>query len=167
MRIRNIILAGTGLMLGMTAPVLASDARPPQEVPPVGAGYDDDVTAPDSPPPPEAAPVHHYEGRWSGTWRDRNGKAYSGEYEGRFEGQVHGGPGVAYDAPPHAAAPHWTSPPPAPGQPVVTTTQAPGYFANGYYYPGVTTTTVVIQPAVKTTRTYVTERVVRRRVHSK
>ncbi|WP_375197324.1 hypothetical protein [Sphingobium sp.] len=164
MRIWSIVLT-----MATIAPVLASDAAWADQ-PPRGMGYDDDVTAHDGPPPPpQAAPLHEYRGRWSGTWRDRDGRAYNGDYEGRFEGEVRGGPGVDYDAPPYTAAPHWTSPPPAPapGQPVVTTTQAPGYFANGYYYPGVTTTTVVIQPAVTTTRTYVTERVVRRRTRSK
>ncbi|WP_240334172.1 hypothetical protein [Sphingobium estronivorans] len=149
MSIRSIVLAGIGLTLGMTTPVAASGHPPP----PQGLRYDDEVTAPDVPPPPPETPS--YEGRWSGTWRDRDGRTYSGDYEGRFEGQVHDGPGVDYDAPPYAAAPA----PPVPGQPIVTTTQAPGYFAQGYYYPGATTTTVVIQPTVRTTRSYVTETV--------
>lgn len=122
-----------------------------------GVSYDDDVTAPDGPAPDLA-----YDGRWTGTWKDKDGKTYSGEYEGRFEGNVHGA-GVDYDAPAYAAAPA----PIAPlvshhggaGQPIVTTTQAPGYFANGYYYPGATTTTVVMQPAVTTSTSYVTETV--------
>lgn len=122
------------------------DAQAGTPPPPPGMGYDDDVTAPDGPPPPGAP-----------------------RQNGHFE--AHGRPGVDYDAPPYAAAPPVISPRPAPGQPIVTTTQAPGTFANGYYYPGVTTTTVVIQPAVRTTRTYVTETVisrsVRRRVHRK
>lgn len=119
--------------------------------PPPDMGYDDEVTAPDLPPP-----SHAYEGRWTGTWRGQDGKAYSGEYEGRFEGDVQGGPGVDYDAPPYAAMPHGPHHA-APGQPIVTTTHAPGYIAGGYYYPGATTTTVLVQPAVTTTTSYVTE----------
>ena len=121
--------------------------------PPPGMIYDDDVTAPDA---PSAPPPLEYEGRWSGTWRDEEGRTYSGEYEGRFEGDVRSRYGVEYDAPPYASLPdvvHHGGP----GQPVVTTTHAPGYFAGGYYYPGATTTTVVVQPAVTTTKTYVTE----------
>lgn len=121
-----------------------------------GVPYDDDVTAHDGPPPPP----HEYEGRWTGTWRDENGRTVSGEYEGRFEGEARSNYGVDYDAPPYGA------PPPivrhdGPGAPVVTTTQAPGYIAGGYYYPGATTTTVVITPTVTTT-SYVTETTTRR-----
>jgi Ni/Co efflux regulator RcnB len=122
------------------------------EGPPPGAAYDDDVTARDMPPPPP----HEYEGRWTGTWRDEKGRTYSGEYEGRFEGEARSNYGVDYDAPPYAALPP-TVHHDGPGQPMVTTTQAPGYFAGGYYYPGATTTTVVLQPAVTTTTTYVTQ----------
>ncbi|WP_255326220.1 hypothetical protein [Sphingobium sp. EM0848] len=167
MRIRSIVLAGISLTCGMTTPVLAGDNPPP----PPGLRYDDEVTAQDSPPPPPEMPG--YEGRWSGTWRDRDGRTYSGDYEGRFEGHVHGRPGVDYDAPPYAAAPYVTSAPathgqaPAPGQPIVTTTQAPGYFADGYYYPGATTTTVVIQPTATTTRSYVTQSVAPRKARQR
>lgn len=105
-----------------------------------GVAYDDDVTAHDGPPPPP----HEYEGRWTGTWRDENGRTVSGEYEGRFEGEARSNYGVDYDAPAYSAPPpavvHYSGP----GSPVVTTTQAPGYIAGGYYYPGATTTTVVI-----------------------
>ena len=132
-----------------------SDDAPP----PPGLRYDDEVTAPDEAPPPPLG----YEGRWSGTWRDKDGKTFSGDYEGRFEGHVNGDPGVDFDPPPYAAAPHPIRRPGAPGEPVVTTTQTPGFIADGYYYPGATTTTVVIQPAVTTTRTYVTEVPARRR----
>ncbi|PJG49195.1 hypothetical protein CAF53_13925 [Sphingobium sp. LB126] len=157
MRIRNIILAGAGLAWGMTIPALASSGvnRDAQagDPPPPAMGYDDDVTMGSAPPPPSPPPPPI----------------------SRQEGSVErrGGPGVDYDAPPYAAAPRPATPlrasrlpspgqPSAPGQPVVTTTQAPGRFANGYYYPGVTTTTVVIQPAMQTTRTYVTETVTSR-----
>ncbi|AJR26425.1 MULTISPECIES: RcnB family protein [Sphingobium] len=127
--------------------------------PPPGIGYDDEVTARDDPPPPPLG----YEGRWSGTWRDKDGKTFSGDYEGRFEGQVRGGPGVDFDPPPYAAGQNRTERRAGPGEPVITTTQAPGFISGGYYYPGSTTTTVVVQPAVTTTRTYVTEVPVRRR----
>jgi hypothetical protein len=128
------------------------------DAPPPGVAYDDDVTArndsqyddrydgPDNPPPP-----YSYEGRWSGSWRDRDGRVQSGEFEGRFDGDVRGRPGTDYDAPPYDPAPYAVSPHQGgPGQPIVTTTQAPGTYANGYYYPGVTTTTIVIQPTVTT-----------------
>ncbi|WP_022682748.1 RcnB family protein [Sphingobium bisphenolivorans] len=129
--------------------------HPDQDAPPPsGIGYDDEVTAPDSPP-------YGYEGRWTGTWRDEDGRVRSGEYEGRFEGRVSGGPGVDYDAPPYADS-RWSPTPARPGDPLVTTTHAPGYIAGGYYHPGVTTT-VVIQPAVTTTTSYVTEKVARRK----
>ena len=118
---------------------------------PYGADYDDDVTAPDAPPP------HEYEGRWTGTWRDEKGRTYSGEYEGRFEGEARSNYGVDY-----VSAPHVTRQGGA-GQPMVTTTHAPGYYANGYYYPGPTTTTVVVQPVMTTTRTYVTSKTALRR----
>lgn len=126
------------------------DAHEAKALPP-GAPYDDDVTAHDGPPPPP----HEYEGRWTGTWKDDQGRTVSGEYEGRFEGEARSNYGVDYDAPAYMA------PPPVvhhdgPGQPVVTTTQAPGYIAGGYYYPGATTTTVVVTP-VTTQTTYVTE----------
>ncbi|WP_313807734.1 hypothetical protein [Sphingobium sp.] len=127
--------------------------------PPPGLRYDDEVTAPDGPPPPS----HGYEGRWSGTWRDTDGKTYSGDYEGRFEGQVHGGPGVDFDPPPYAVAPPRIHHPTVPGEPVVTTMQAPGMISGGYYYPGATTTTIVIQPAATTTRSYVTQVPARKR----
>ena len=122
--------------------------------PPPAMGYDDDVTAPDAPPP------HEYEGRWTGRWRDDQGRTFNGDYEGRFEGEARGPYGVDYDAPPYAASPYA-----GPGAPVVTTTQAPGYYAGGYYFPGATTTTIVVPPAVTTTTTYVTETVSRRRHH--
>ncbi|HKY80384.1 MAG TPA: RcnB family protein [Sphingobium sp.] len=124
--------------------------RDDRAAPPPGVDYDDDVTAPDSPAPP-----HEYEGRWTGTWRDETGRAYSGEYEGRFEGEARSNYGVDYDAPPYAGSPH-VAHHGGHGEPVVTTTHAPGYFAGGYYYPGATTTTVVIQPAVTTTTSYET-----------
>ncbi|MFC4593654.1 RcnB family protein [Sphingobium tyrosinilyticum] len=117
---------------------------------PRGAPYDDDVTAHDGPPPP-----HEYEGRWTGTWTDDKGRTVSGEYEGRFEGEARSNYGVEYNAPPYAASPavvHHSGP----GQPVVTTTQAPGYIAGGYYYPGATTTTVVVTPTITET-SYVTD----------
>lgn len=124
------------------------DAHDGDTLPP-GAPYDDDVTAHDGPPP------HEYEGRWTGTWKDDKGRVVSGEYEGRFEGEARSNYGVDYDAPPYAAAPaivhHGGR-----GQPLVTTTQAPGYIAGGYYYPSTTTTTVVVTPAVTET-SYVTE----------
>lgn len=126
---------------------------PEGDAPPPSLGYDDDVTMRDVPPP---APLHEYEGRWTGTWRDENGRTYSGDYEGRFEGEAHSNHGVDYTPPPYAPAPHVTHHG-GPGAPVVTTTHAPGYYAGGYYYPGATTTTVIVQPAVTTTRTYVTE----------
>lgn len=127
--------------------------------PPYGADYDDDVTMPGGPPP------HEYEGRWTGTWRDEKGQTYSGEYEGRFEGEARSNYGADYDAPPYASAPHVTHHE-GPGHPRVTTTHAPGYYANGYYYPGPTTTTVVVQPVMTTTRTYVTSKAAPRR-HAK
>lgn len=74
------------------------------------------------------------------------------------EGHAHDRPGVAYDAPPYPHIPHH------PHEPVVTTTQAPGYVADGYYYPGAITTTVVVQPAMTTTRSYVTETATYRKV---
>ncbi|UZW55775.1 hypothetical protein NUH86_02935 [Sphingobium sp. JS3065] len=154
MHIRNIILVGASLTMGMATPVLAKGQGGSP-----GLRYDDEVTTPDRP----SAPSHGYEGRWSGTWRDKDGKTYSGDYEGRFEGHVSGGPGVDFDPPPYAAAPRPTVRTSGPGEPVVTTTQAPGFVSDGYYYPGATTTTVVIQPAVTTTRTYVTEVPARKR----
>jgi len=126
---------------------------------PPGLRYDDEVTARDGAP----LPPMDYEGRWSGTWRDKDGKTFSGDYEGRFEGQVHGGPGVDFSPPPYAGTPDRMKRRTAPGEPVVTTTQTPGFISGGYYYPGTTTTTVVVQPAVTTTRTYVTEVPVRKR----
>lgn len=127
--------------------------------PPPGLRYDDEVTAQDGPPPPPQG----YEGRWNGTWHDKDGKTYSGDHEGRFEGHAHGGPGVDFDPPPYAAAPHAMHRAGAPGEPLVTTTQAPGFVAGGYYYPGATTTTVVIQPAVTTVQTTVTQAPARKR----
>lgn len=131
--------------------------EPDHDGPPPGVDYDDDVTGADAPPPPP----HEYEGRWTGTWRDENGRSYSGEYEGRFEGEARSRYGTGYDAPPYTVAPQVThNGGPAP---MVTTTHAPGHFANGYYFPGPTTTTVVMQPAVTTTTSYVTEVVPARR----
>ncbi|AEG48905.1 hypothetical protein Sphch_1216 [Sphingobium chlorophenolicum L-1] len=124
-----------------------------------GLRYDDEVTTPEDPPSPPLG----YEGRWSGTWRDKDGKTYSGDYEGRFEGRVSGSPGVDFDAPPYAAAPHPIVRTTGPGEPVVTTTQTPGIISGGYYYPGTTTTTIVIQPTVTTTRTYVAKAARRRK----
>lgn len=98
---------------------------------------------------------HGYEGRWSGTWHDKDGKTFSGDYEGRFEGKVDGGYGVDYDAPPYAAAPYFHRE--VHDGTVVTTSQGPGYVAGGYYYPAPTVTTVVVQPTVTTTTTYVTK----------
>jgi Ni/Co efflux regulator RcnB len=123
---------------------------------PPGASYDDDVTSHDGPPPPP----HEYEGRWTGTWTDDQGRTVSGEYHGRFEGEARSNHGVDYDAPAYAAPPaivHLSGR----DQPVVTTTQAPGYIAGGYYYPGATTTTVVVTPT-ETGTSYVTEVVTRR-----
>lgn len=148
MRIWSIVLAGAGLAIGSAALAQGPAAR---------GSYDDEVTY-------HQGDHDAYEGRWTGTWRDKDGKSYSGEYEGRFEGHVRQA-GVDYDAPPIAGGPRWSPQPVGPGERVVTTTQAPGYFAGGYYYPGVTTTTVVIQPATTVTETYVTETVpVRRRL---
>lgn len=100
------------------------DAAPP----PPGATYDDDVTARDMPPP------RH-------------------ELDDRAERPVQGGPGVDYDAPSYAGGPpvpHHSVHASGPGQPAVTTTQAPGYFADGYYYPGAITTRIVLPPATTT-----------------
>lgn len=120
-----------------------------------GATYDDDVTASDMPSPGIA-----YDSRSSGTGKDKDRNTASAEHEGRFEGNVRRA-GVDYDAPPYAArpytAPHVTHHGGGAGQPVVTTTQAPGHYANGYYYPGAMTTTVVTQPSVTTITSYVTE----------
>lgn len=100
-------------------------------------GYDDSVTY-----NPDSTPSHGYEGRWTGTWRDQNGKTFSGDYEGRFEGKVDGY-GVDYDAPPSAETPSYRSRTEIPGGEVVTT-QGPGYIAGGYYYPAPIVTTVTI-----------------------
>ena len=114
----------------------SGDHRPPS----YGAAYDDDVTMADAPPP------HEYEVRR----RDDKGHAYSDKHEGRFEREARSNYGVDYDAPHYAAAPYAPAPQVTqhggPGAPLVTTTHAPGYYANGYYYPGPTTTTIVIRP---------------------
>ncbi|WP_340264209.1 RcnB family protein [Sphingobium mellinum] len=137
------------------------DGSPPSPT----IGYDDDVTAPDGPPP------HEFEGRWTGSWRDENGRVFNGEYQGRFEGDVRSSYGADYDAPPYALPSAAATAPivhqSGPGAPVVTTTQAPGHYAGGYYFPGATTTTIVVQPAVTTTKTYVTESVSRPRRHKR
>ncbi|MEJ7925201.1 RcnB family protein [Sphingobium sp. AN641] len=108
-----------------------------------GYGYDDDSVT--------SSNEYDYEGRWTGTWRDENGRTVNGEYEGRFEGTVSGGPGVDYDAPPYADAS-------VPGH-------HGGYVANGWYYPAPTVTTVTVHPAVTTTT--VTQEVVYSRPSAK
>ncbi|CAH0351085.1 RcnB family protein [Sphingobium sp. CECT 9361] len=92
------------------------------------------------PPPPHRGATYAgaYDGHWTGTWTREDGSTYTGEYRGRFEGDVEG----AY------TPPHWNQ---ANG----------GYFANGYYYPAPTVTTITIQPSQPTyteTVSYVTVR---------
>ncbi|MDF0542445.1 RcnB family protein [Sphingobium sp. H39-3-25] len=82
---------------------------------------------------------NEYDGRWVGTWYGDDGTSYSGEYRGRYEGTV-----------PPPRDPHWAA--------ASNVDQYGGYFANGYYYPGPTVTTIVVQPA--TTTSYVTEDVI-------
>lgn len=82
---------------------------------------------------------NEYDGRWVGTWHGDDGTSYSGEYRGRYEGTV-----------PPPRDPHWAA--------ASDVDQYGGHFANGYYYPAPTVTTIVVQPA--TTTTYVTEEVV-------
>lgn len=126
-----------------------------------------------APPPPryEGAPPrgpageYRYDGHWEGTWTREDGSTYTGAYDGRFEGDVEGRPGTYHAGPPPA---HWgqgptvhvtTSHGPAPH--VTTTTGPGGYYANGYYYPAPTVTTITITPAepcYTETTTYVTER---------
>lgn len=96
----------------------------------------------DAPPPP-------------GGWYD-DGVTYGHGHEGRPDDRGDGRPGVDYDAPPYVQPAPYVHREVQNGA-VVTTTQEPGYIAGGYYYPAPTVTTVVIQPAVTTTRTYVTE----------
>ncbi len=121
----------------------------------------------DGPPPPPRGPAgdYSYDGHWEGTWTREDGSTYTGAYDGRFEGDVEGRLAYGYGGPPPA---HWgqgptvhvtTSRGPAPQ--VTTTTGPGGYYANGYYYPAPTITTITIAPAepcYTETTTYVTER---------
>ena len=135
----------------------AEDAPPRRHGAPYDRYADDSVTYRGGADRPGAP--YDYEGRWSGTWRDENGREVKGEYEGRFEGSVSGGPGVDYDAPypgaggPSAGGPHWMGHGPAP--------VAGGYVANGWYYPAPIVTTVTVTPQVTTTT--VTEEVIYKR----
>lgn len=144
----TLIGAGVGAAAGYAIDK-AEDRGSDRSSPPPRPGVDYDPGAPDDAVTYDNA----YQGRWVGTWRDKDGKAYSGEYEGRFEGTAEGPPGVDY-APPPYHGPHWSD-----GN--VVTHGGGGYYANGYYYPAPTVTTVVVNPATTTTTTttYVTEKV--------
>ncbi|ALR21012.1 RcnB family protein [Sphingobium baderi] len=144
----TLIGAGVGAAAGYA--VDKAEDRGRDAPPPPRAGVDYDPGAPDDAVTYDNA----YQGRWVGTWRDKDGKAYSGEYEGRFEGTVEGEPGVDYAPPPYDGPSHWSD-----GG--VTSHGGGGYYANGYYYPAPTVTTVVVHPATTTTTTttYVTEKV--------
>lgn len=158
----TIIGAATGAVAGAIIDRAEDGGRGPRNAPPprrAGAGYDygygyadDNVTSNND---------YDYEGRWTGTWRDQNGRTVSGEYEGRFEGNVSGGPGVDYDAPAYAGGgAHWGDGDQAYGH-------GGGYVSNGWYYPAPTVTTVTITPAVTTTTTYETVSYVRKPVRRK
>lgn len=127
----TVIGAGVGSVAG-TAINKAEDQRPRRhDAPPSRAQGDDD----------RVTYNNEYDGRWVGTWHGDDGSTYSGEYRGRYEGPV-----------PPPRYPHWAEgDSPGYGHPG-------GYFANGYYYPAPTVTTIVIQPG--TTTSYVTEEVV-------
>lgn len=144
----TLIGAGVGAAAGYA--VDKAEDRGRDAPPPPRAGVDYDPGAPDDAVTYDNA----YQGRWVGTWRDKDGKAYSGEYEGRFEGTVEGEPGVDYAPPPYDGPSHWSD-----GG--ATSHGGGGYYANGYYYPAPTVTTVVVHPATTTTTTttYVTEKV--------
>jgi hypothetical protein len=144
----TLIGAGVGAAAGYA--VDKAEDRGRDAPPPPRAGVDYDPGAPDDAVTYDNA----YQGRWVGTWRDKDGKTYSGEYEGRFEGTVEGEPGVDYAPPPYDGPSHWSD-----GG--VTSHGGGGYYANGYYYPAPTVTTVVVHPATTTTTTttYVTEKV--------
>ncbi|MCF8709038.1 RcnB family protein [Rhizorhapis sp. SPR117] len=81
-----------------------------------------------------------YRGTWTGTWVGEDGRTYSGSYTGAY-----------YDDGDNRA-PHWqyddTAPAMAPALPYDM-----GTYANGYYYPAPTITTVVVHPSVTTTTT--------------
>ncbi|WP_336963413.1 RcnB family protein [Sphingobium aquiterrae] len=134
----TIIGAGVGAIAGAAIDKAedrrdrAEDRHPRRHDSPPPRAYDDDD---------RVTYNNEYDGRWVGTWHGDDGSTYSGEYRGRYEGTV---------PPPRAA--HWVDgESPAYGHPG-------GYYANGYYYPAPTVTTIVIQPA--TTTSYVTEEVV-------
>lgn len=103
---------------------------------------------------------NEYSGRWEGTWYGDDGRVYKGEYDGTYKGTVRGKDlraGADYDAPPYRGGhgAHWSYGD-GPPQPQVHG----GYFANGYYYPAPTITTITITPATTTTTTYVEEKLV-------
>ena len=143
----TLIGAGVGAAAGYA--VDKAEDRGRDAPPPPRAGVDYDPGAPDDAVTYDNA----YQGRWVGTWRDKDGKAYSGEYEGRFEGTAEGAPGVDYAPPPYHGPAHWSD--------GGVTTYGGGYISGGYYYPAPTVTTVVVHPATTTTTTtsYVTEKV--------
>ncbi|EQA97891.1 RcnB family protein [Sphingobium baderi] len=143
----TLIGAGVGAAAGYA--VDKAEDRGRDAPPPPRAGADYDSGAPDDAVTYDNA----YQGRWVGTWRDKDGKAYSGEYEGRFEGTAEGAPGVDYAPPPYRGPAHWSD--------GGVTTYGGGYISGGYYYPAPTVTTVVVHPATTTTTTtsYVTEKV--------
>lgn len=167
----TVLGAGAGALAGTAIANAASDRRDPPPPPgPRGPGsvpYDMSVTSDD-----HVTYNGGTSGRWVGTWYGDDGRVYSGEYRGSYEGTVSG---EDHRKKKHrkdkrhrlhpdgeiSGGPHWSDlPPPAP-YPV----DGPhdGYYANGYYYPGTTVTTTVIEPeCTKTTKvTYVTETVSR------
>ncbi|BAV64057.1 RcnB family protein [Sphingobium cloacae] len=142
----TLIGAGVGAAAGYA--IDKAEDRGRDGPPPPRAGVDYDPGAPDDAVTYDNA----WQGRWTGTWHDRDGKAYEGQYEGRFEGTAEGAPGVDYAAPPYDGPSHW-------GDGGVS--HGGGYISGGYYYPAPTVTTVVVNPATTTTTTttYVTEKV--------
>lgn len=124
-------------------------------------GYDDD-RAPL--PPPEYGADYDYddvtggiEGTWEGTWSGQydDGRPY--QYSGSFDGEYRPA-GAPYDYPSRHDAPgayHAPGHNPAvihQGSHVIINGMAypaGGTFANGYYYPPATTTTVTVHPGGK------------------
>ncbi|MBK5265026.1 MAG: RcnB family protein [Alphaproteobacteria bacterium] len=88
-----------------------------------------------------------YRGTWTGTWIGEDGRTYNGSYTGTY-----------YDDGGNQA-PHWRYDDAAPAM-APTLPYDMGTYANGYYYPAPTITTVVVHPSViTTTTTYIEEEV--------